>query len=125
MKCMYYLAPSLVSTHQISDDLKEVGISNWNVHVISRDPAGLKKERLHSANWLETHDLLRDGFIGANFGFIFGVLAAGALMLFKPFGPDVPGVAYVFLVDKIFPASTDLSGFDTVVYQNFEENEYV
>lgn len=98
MKCMYYLAPSLVSTHQISDDLKGVGISDWNVHVISKDPAGLKKERLHSANWLETHDLLRDGFIGANFGFIFGVLAAGALMLFKPFGPNVPGIAYAFLI---------------------------
>ena len=98
MKCMYYLAPSLVSTHQISDDLKEVGISAWNVHVVSKDPAGLKKERIHSANWLETHDLLRDGFIGANLGFIFGVLAAGAMMLFKPFGPNVPGIAYVFLI---------------------------
>ena len=98
MKCMYYLAPSLVSTHQISDDLKEVGIADWNVHVISKDPAGLKKERLHSANWLETHDLLRDGFIGANLGFIFGVLAAGAMMLFEPFGPEVPGIAFIFLI---------------------------
>ena len=86
------------STHQISDDLKDVGITAWNIHVVSKDPAGLKKERIHSANWLETHDLLRDGFIGANFGFIFGVFAAGAMMLFKPFGPNVPGVAYVFLI---------------------------
>jgi hypothetical protein len=98
MKCLYYLAPSLVSTNQISEDLKAVGIAKWNVHIISKDAAGLKKERLNSANWLETHDLLRDGFIGANIGFIFGVLAAGALMLFKPFGPDMPGVAYFFVV---------------------------
>ncbi len=60
MKCMYYLAPSLLSTHKISDDLIDLGIADWFVHVISKDAAGLKKEHLHSANWLETHDLLRD-----------------------------------------------------------------
>lgn len=98
MKCMYYLAPSLVSTHQISDDLRDTGIDEWHVHVISRDEAGLKKEKLHSSNWLETRDLLRDGFIGANFGLIAGVIAAGAMMLFQPFGPNVPHVAYFFLV---------------------------
>ena len=43
MKCMYYLAPSLVSTHQISDDLHDVGIDDWHVHVVSKDEAGLKK----------------------------------------------------------------------------------
>ena len=72
MKCLYYLAPSLVSAHQISDDLRDVGIDEWHVHVISQDEAGLKNERLHSSNWLETKDLLREGFIGANIGFIAG-----------------------------------------------------
>lgn len=98
MKCMYYLAPNLVSAHQISDDLHDVGIDEWHVHVISKDEAGLKKQKLHSSNWLETRDLLRDGFIGANFGLIAGVIAAGAMMLFEPFGPNVPVVAYFFLV---------------------------
>jgi len=98
MKCMYYLAPSLVSTHQISDDLHDVGIDDWLLHIVSKDEAGLKKEKLHSSNWLETTDLLRDGFIGANFGFIGGALAAGAMMMFEPFGPDIPGVVYFFLV---------------------------
>ena len=98
MKCMYYLAPTLVSTHQISDDLHEVGIDDWHVHVISKDGAGIKNEKLHSSNWLETKDLIREGFIGANIGFIVGVLAAGAMMLFKPFGPNVPAVAFFFLV---------------------------
>ncbi len=98
MKCMYYIAPSLFSTHKISDHLIDLGISDWFVHVISKDEAGLKKEHLHSANWLETHDLLRDGFIGANLGFIAGVLAAGAVMLAQPFGPETPGVVYFFLV---------------------------
>ena len=98
MKCIYYLAPSLVSTQQISEDLRDVGIDDWLLHVVSRDEAGLKKEKLHSSNWLETTDLLRDGFIGANLGFIAGAIAAGSLMIFEPFGPDVPGVVFFFLV---------------------------
>jgi len=98
MKCMYYLAPTLVSTHQVSDDLHEVGIDDWYIHVISKDEAGLKNEKIHSSNWFETTDLLRIGFIGANLGFIVGVLIAGGLLLFEPFGPNVPKIAYIFMV---------------------------
>jgi hypothetical protein len=95
---MYYLAPSLVSTRQVADDLHDVGIDDWHVHVISRDESGLKNDKLHSSNWFETKDLLRNGFIGANIGFIIGVLAAGGLLLFKPFGPNFPVIANFFLV---------------------------
>ena len=98
MKCMYYLAPTLVSTRQISEDLHDVGVEDWHVHVISKDESGLKKDKLHSSNWLETKDLLRFGFIGANIGFIVGVLAAGVLILFKPFGPNFPAIASFFFV---------------------------
>ena len=98
MKCMYYLAPNLVSTHQISDDLHNVGVDDWFLHIISRDEEGLKRDKLHSSNWLETTDLIRDGFIGANFGFIIGAVLAFLLMHFQPFGPHVPTVAAIFLV---------------------------
>ena len=95
---MYYLAPTLVSTRQISDDLHSVGIDDWHVHVVSKDESGLKNDKLHSSNWFETKDLLRSGFIGANIGFIIGVLAAGSVVLFKPFGPNFPDIAMFFLV---------------------------
>lgn len=98
MKCMYYLAPNLVSTHQISDDLHNVGVDDWFVHIVSKDEEGLKRDKLHSSNWLETTDLIRDGFIGANFGFIVGALLAFLLIFFQPFGPNVPSVAALFLV---------------------------
>lgn len=98
MKCMYYLAPTLVSTHQVSDDLHDAGIDDWHVHVVSKDEAGLKNEKIHSSNWLETTDLLRDGFIGANVGFILGVLVAGGLLLFSPFEAKIPTIAYFFMV---------------------------
>lgn len=98
MKCLYFLSPDLVSTKKISDDLQDVGVDNWFIHVVSQDEAGLRKERLHSSNWLETRDLLRDGFIGANIGFIIGVLAAGLVMFLKPFGDEVPAIVYVIIV---------------------------
>lgn len=98
MKCMYYLAPTLISTRQISDDIHNVGIADWHVHVISKDEIGLKNDKIHSSNWFETRDLLRNGFIGANIGLIVGVLGAGVLLLFKPFGPNFPVIANIFLV---------------------------
>lgn len=98
MKCMYYLAPTLHDTHRISDDLHDAGVNDWFLHIVSKDEAGLKKEKLHSSNYLETLDLIRDGFIGANLGFIAGVIGAGLLMYFQPFGPDVPKIVYLFVI---------------------------
>ena len=98
MKCMYYLAPTLVSTHQVSQDLKDVGIEEWHVHIISKDEAGLKNERLHSSNWFETTGLFRNGAMGAGLGLVAGILVAGIMLMVKPFGPDVPSISYFFLV---------------------------
>jgi hypothetical protein len=100
MKTNYYLSPTLKSTQQISEDLHEVGINDLFIHVVSKDETGLKKERIHSSNYLETLDLLRNGGIGALIGFIIGVFAAGALMYFKPFGPNIP--EYVYLIVIVF-----------------------
>lgn len=98
MKCFYYLAPTLQSTQKISTDLQKVGVMEWFLHIIARDEAGLKREHLHSSNYLETTDILRDGLIGANIGFIIAVLAAGAVMILEPFGPNTPKVVYFFVV---------------------------
>ena len=98
MKTNYYLSPTLKSTQQISDDLHEVGINDWFIHVISKDEAGLKKEQIHSSNYLETLDILRNGGIGGLIGFIVGVFAAGALMFFKPFGPQIPELVYLIVI---------------------------
>jgi hypothetical protein len=65
---------------------------------VSKDEAGLKREQIHSSNYLETLDLLRAGFIGANIGLMFGVIAAGLVMYFEPFGPDVPGFIYFIII---------------------------
>jgi hypothetical protein len=95
---MYYLAPSLPTSSRISEDLRDIGIADWLIHVISKDEAGLAEQKLQSSNWFETTDLIRDGIIGANIGFICGVLLAGAVMFLKPFGENTPGVVYFFVV---------------------------
>ena len=98
MKCLYYLAPTLESTHGISDDLHEVGIKDYFLHVISRDEAGLKKQHIHSSNYLETLDVVRDGLIGGAAGFLVGLLGVWLIDRFDPFGVEVPNFVYFALV---------------------------
>ena len=76
MKCIYYLSPTLVETHKISDDLHECGVDDWFINIISKSEAGLNNEHLHSSNYLETLDFIRDGFIGAACGFLAGLAFA-------------------------------------------------
>ena len=98
MRCLYYLAPTLESTHQISDDVHAAGIKDFFLHVISKDESGLEQEHIHSSNYLETLDIIRDGFIGAAIGAVAGLIGAGLLMFFQPFGPDVPHYVYFIIV---------------------------
>jgi hypothetical protein len=98
MKCLYYLAPTLASTHEISDDLHEVGIKDFFVHVISRDEAGLKQQHIHSSNYLETLDVVRDGIIGGVLGFVVGLIGVALLRYYDPFGIEVPSLVYYGIV---------------------------
>ncbi len=98
MKCLYYLAPTLDSTHVISDDLHEVGVKDFFLHVISRDEAGLQKQHIHSSNYLETLDIVRDGILGGVAGFLIGLIGIAAIEYFDPFGVEVPAFVYYALV---------------------------
>src|ERR1700736_6377662 len=90
MKCIYFLTPTIATTDQVSADLHEVGVNDFYLHVICRDHAGLKRHQIHSSNYFETLDVVRDGFIGAALGF---------LMYTKPFGDHgVPTFVYAILV---------------------------
>lgn len=98
MKCLYYLTPSLDSTHKISDDLHEAGVDDWYFHVISKDESGLKKEQIHSGNYLEKLDILRYGILGAVIGFICGLVVSGVVMVAEPFGPEPKGIVYFGII---------------------------
>jgi hypothetical protein len=98
MKCLYYLAPTLDSTHGISDDLHAAGVNDYFLHVVSRDEAGLKQQHIHSSNYLETLDVVRDGVIGAAVGFCVGLLGIWLIERFDPFGIEVPTFVYLAIV---------------------------
>jgi hypothetical protein len=103
MKCIYYLTSTLDSTSHITDNLHEAGISDWFIHVLSKDEAGLRKMKIHSSNYLEKLDILRFGILGAITGFIVGLFAANWMDSAKPFGPDVPLIVY-FAIVGVFTA---------------------
>lgn len=98
MKCVYYLSPTLKSTQQISDDLHEIGVDDWFLHIVSKDESGLSKQKLHSSNYIETLDVVRDGLIGAACGFAAGIAGALLTMITQPFGPDMHWFGYVAIV---------------------------
>jgi hypothetical protein len=98
MKCIYYIAPTLPSVHRISEDLHAAGVNDFYLHVVAKDELGLTQQQIHSANYLETLDVIRDGYLGAAIGFIAGLVGIGLMQYFEPFGPDVPTVVYVALV---------------------------
>lgn len=98
MKCLYYLTPTLDSTKKISDNLHSAGMHNWFIHVISKDEAGLNKKQVHSSNYLETLDLVRNGLIGAITGFVLGSAIAAMTYFFNWFGPDVHVAAYFGII---------------------------
>jgi hypothetical protein len=99
MKCIYFLTPTLASAAQVSEDLHSVGVKDFYLHVISRDEHGLKKHQIHSSNYLETLDIVRDGFIGAALGFLIGLAGIGLLIYLRPFGAHVvPAFVYAILV---------------------------
>jgi len=98
MKCLYYLAPTLPSTRRISDDLHDVGVNDFYLHVVAKDESGLRQQQIHSANYLETLDVIRDGFVGAGIGFAAGLVGIALLEYYEPFGPDVPLFVYLILI---------------------------
>ena len=98
MRCLYYLAPTLESTRQITDDVHAVGLKDFFVHVIAKDESGLEEQHIHSSNYLETLDIVAVGFIGAAIGAVAGLIGAGLLMFFQPFGPDIPHYVYFLIV---------------------------
>jgi hypothetical protein len=98
MKCFYYLVPTLTDTQQVSDDLHQVGIDDFYIHIVSTNESGLIQHHLHSSNYIETRDFVRLGFLGAATGICLGVLGCALMWRFQPFGPDLQPFVYAIMV---------------------------
>lgn len=118
MKCIYYLSPTLKSTHQISDDLHAIGVDDWFLHIHSKDESGLVKEHLHSSNYLESLDFIREGLIGAGIGFAAGLVMAGLAAVTDPFGAEVPLIGYAAIVFLITCFGAWVGGLTGVAREN-------
>ncbi|MGM0632143.1 MAG: hypothetical protein ACQETO_03115 [Pseudomonadota bacterium] len=118
MKCIYYLSPSLKSTQEISDDLHEVGVDDWFLHIHSKDESGIAKEHLHSSNYLETLDIIRDGLIGAGIGFVASLALAGLAAVVQPFGPDMSMLGYLAIIFVVTCFGAWVGGLTGVAREN-------
>jgi hypothetical protein len=117
MKCLYYVAPTLESTRQITDDLHAAGVRDFFVHVIAKDESGLKHQHIHSSNYFETLDIIRDGFIGAAIGVLLGLVAAAALFFIDPF-PNAPRIVYFVIVVLIILFGAWEGGLTGIAMEN-------
>ncbi len=96
MKRLYYLTRSIESAEQISQDLHHEGITDWHFHILSQDEAGLFKHHLHSANLIQTTDVIRFMERGAMIGLLLAVALLIPLMLIERFSVEMWLVASVF-----------------------------
>lgn len=105
MKCVYYLSPTLKECEEIAEDLHSVGVSDWYLHIISKNESGLSRHHLQSANYVETLDIYHSGVAGAVVGFCAGLLLLALFHVTGLFSDSVP-----FFVNLVFVAVLTLFG---------------
>ncbi|WP_067585046.1 hypothetical protein [Endozoicomonas ascidiicola] len=124
MKRLYYLTGSLNSVTQIIDDLHHAGISDWHLHVLSRNEAGLYHRQIHSANMLQENDVLHSGELGALIGGLAGLTIATLLELWDPFefAASFPMLILVAGVFTLFGAWS--GGLAGVTRENYKTERF-
>lgn len=105
MKCVYYLSPTLKESEDIAEDLHSVGVSDWYLHIVSKNESGLTQRHLQSANYIETLDLWHSGVVGGVLGFCAGLILLAIFHVTGIFGDSVP-----IWVNLIFVAVLTLFG---------------
>ena len=124
MKCLYYLTSSIDSTDRISHDLHDAGVSDWLVHVLSKNEAGLYKRHIHSANYIERLDIVRDGLVGAAIGFGISLLVVLFLLIVEPFGPNMPWVAYLAIIAVLSMFGAWVGGLTGIASENKKMDKF-
>jgi hypothetical protein len=81
MKRLYYLTDSLDTAENVYSDLKNHGIDQRYLHVLSNDAQGVQSHHLNQAGILNKYDISFQTGIGALWGSAIGfILAATALI---------------------------------------------
>jgi hypothetical protein len=61
LRRLYYVADDLESSQRISEELHAEGLSDWNFHVLAKDPDGLYRHHIHSATPIHQLDIVHTG----------------------------------------------------------------
>lgn len=86
MRRLYYVADHVEDAEAVCQALQREGISNWHLHVLAKDEAGLYTHKIHSANPLHQLDILHTGLRFAGYGLLGGLLIGLALYSFSAMG---------------------------------------
>lgn len=84
MKRFYYVTDDLDDLAQVEQELEGAGIAKQQVHVISRDEAGMDRRKLHKVQDFMRRDVVRSGLMGAAAG-----VACASLILIAAYATDV------------------------------------
>ena len=116
MKRLYYLTRNIESVETISNDIHDIGITDWNFHVLNKNEKGLYKRHIHSANILQKTDVIRSLERGVLRGAVIG---AGLVLILSLLPIHGSTLSFSTLVSLFF-ASIILGGWQGNLfgYQN-------
>jgi len=88
MTRLYYLADDLYACERVERTLQEVGVRDWNFHVVSKDQIGLYQHRIHAATTYQRLDVVHSGERWALGGAALGLGAGLAALALQPAAVD-------------------------------------
>lgn len=77
MKRHYYISDDLDDLRDVENDLKSAGVTTPQIHVLSKDDAGVEMRRLHQVEAVLKMDVVR----GTERGALVGLAGAAAVLL--------------------------------------------
>ncbi len=122
MKRLYFTTDNLDSAESISDDVHEIGVTDLNFHVMSKNEAGLYKRHIHSTNIYHENNILqqaeRGGLIGASVGALLVIIAnfTGAMIINLP--TTMASILFLMFTGSWF------GGFIGIHQQNYKISKF-
>ena len=106
MRRLYYVAADVDQVDAVCRSIQAQGISNWHLHVLAKDEAGLYTHKIHSANPIQQLDIVHTGLRYGGLG-VLGGLVIGLVL----YGLSVTGMIAVPIEPWVVAVLTGLGGF--------------
>ncbi len=119
MKRLYYLTDSIDCAEQIASEVHRWGIANWNLHVLSKDQAGLSKHQNHADTPLHQKSIVPTSERGLLTGAAAGIGAALGASLLLPMLEQLGRFPFAIIVF----ACALLGGWSIALFGQYEEQQ--